>query len=444
MAKKEHLEFLEKGVEVWNDWRKENPYLKPDLSGTELFGYELAGINFSYSDLRSINLSNANLFKANLSDANLSKAKLTGAKIIQANLMRADFSQANLMGANLDKSTLTKTKFERANLAHTILSETDIRWADLTWANLLGANLVKANLSKANLTGAFLIQANLDDAKLISTLLNRANLSGSSFKRANLAYAELIQANLIETKFIEANLNDANLRAAIMVQTDFEKSNLSDSRIFGISAWRLNLKGTNQTNLIISDVDEPEISVDNLEVAQFVYLLLHNEKIREVINTVANKAVLILGRFTPERKIILDTIRQELRKYGYLPILFDFDKPSDRDFTETIMTLAGLSKFVIADISEPKSSPLESQAIIPNFMIPFVPIIQEDENPFSMLTDLQNKHDWVLATVSYKDKDELIKYFKERILKRAEEKFQEIKIRKLKEMQPPIPISEFR
>jgi hypothetical protein len=33
--------------------------------------------------------------------------------------------------------------------------------------------------------------------------------------------------------------------------------------------------------LIITRADEPAISVDNIEVAQFIYLLLHNKKIRE-------------------------------------------------------------------------------------------------------------------------------------------------------------------
>ena len=167
---------------------------------------------------------------------------------------------------------------------------------------------------------------------------------------------------------------------------------------------------------------------------------VNNEKLRDVINTVANKAVLILGRFTPERKAILDAIREELRKYDYLPILFDFEKPHDRDFTETVMTLAGLSKFIIADISEPKSSPVESHAIIPNFMVPFVPIIQAGEKPFSMFVDLQNKHDWVLPTVSYKNKNDLIGNFNEGVLKKAEEKYQEINAKKTKEMQAPIPI----
>jgi hypothetical protein len=39
-----------------------------------------------------------------------------------------------------------------------------------------------------------------------------------------------------------------------------------------------------------------------------------------------SKAVLILGRFTDERKAVLDALRDELRKRNYLPILFDFDK----------------------------------------------------------------------------------------------------------------------
>ena len=81
---------------------------------------------------------------------------------------------------------------------------------------------------------------------------------------------------------------------------------------------------------------EPEITVDNLEVAQFIYLLLNNERIRHVIDTITSKAVLILGRFTPERKAVLDALREELRKRDYLPVLFDFDKPASKDLTETV------------------------------------------------------------------------------------------------------------
>ena len=60
--------------------------------------------------------------------------------------------------------------------------------------------------------------------------------------------------------------------------------------------------------------------------------MLHNQKIRDVIDTITSKAVLILGRFTDERKAVLDALREELRKRNYLPILFDFEKPRSRDY----------------------------------------------------------------------------------------------------------------
>jgi hypothetical protein len=93
-----------------------------------------------------------------------------------------------------------------------------------------------------------------------------------------------------------------------------------------------------QNNLVITPGDEPQITIDSLEVAQFVYLLLKNEKIRDVMNTLGKRAVLILGRFSEPRKRILDAVREALRHKGYLPIVFDFERPTHRDFTETIRT----------------------------------------------------------------------------------------------------------
>jgi hypothetical protein len=99
---------------------------------------------------------------------------------------------------------------------------------------------------------------------------------------------------------------------------------------------------TNQQDLVITPPDEPEVTVDRIEVAQFVYLLLHNEKIRDIIDTVGKKGVLLLGRFTEGRTTVLERLRDELRKRGYLPIVFNFDKPETKDFTETVRLLARL------------------------------------------------------------------------------------------------------
>ena len=91
--------------------------------------------------------------------------------------------------------------------------------------------------------------------------------------------------------------------------------------------------------MIITLANEPAITVDNIEVAQFVYLLLHNEKIRDVIDTIGKKGVLLLGRFTEGRMVVLERLRDKLRDLGYVPMVFNFDKPETKDFTETVRLL---------------------------------------------------------------------------------------------------------
>ena len=138
-----------------------------------------------------------------------------------------------------------------------------------------------------------------------------------------------------------------------------------------------------------------------------------------MIDSITSKGVLILGRFTPERKLVLDFIAQELRKYNLLPIIFDFERSGSRDFTETIKTLAGLSMFVIADITKPRSSPLELQATVPDYQIPFIPIIQKGEKPFDMFRNLTGKYFWVFPPLAYKSTASLRKGFKKIFIDRA-------------------------
>ena len=42
-----------------------------------------------------------------------------------------------------------------------------------------------------------------------------------------------------------------------------------------------------------------------------------------------------------------------LRQSGYLPMIFEFERPEDRNYTETVRTLAGLARFVVVDLSGP-------------------------------------------------------------------------------------------
>ena len=191
------------------------------------------------------------------------------------------------------------------------------------------------------------------------------------------------------------------------METNFVEATLTNCRIYGISAWNVDLEGAKQDSLVITRKDEPTITVDNLEIAEFIYLLLNNPKIRDVIDTIAKKAVLILGRFTPERKAVLDALREALRTRGYLPILFDFEKPSSRDVTETVSILAHLARFIVADLTEPSSIPNELRAIIPILRVPVQPLLHILEEPYGMFEDFQD-YPWVLPTYRYTDLDSLL------------------------------------
>ena len=142
-----------------------------------------------------------------------------------------------------------------------------------------------------------------------------------------------------------------------------------------------------------------------------------------------------LGRFSPfERKEVLDSIGDKLRELGFVPIIFDFEGSNNRDFTETIKILAGLSLFVIADITNPKSSPLELQASIPEYKIPFVTILKNGEEPFSMFKDL-TMFDWVLKPViTYSTRQELIDGLELVVIKPAIQKHKELIARKTEEL----------
>ncbi len=172
---------------------------------------------------------------------------------------------------------------------------------DLSDANLYQANLYQANLSKANLHEANFYQANLHEANL---------------SEASLGYAHLTYANLSK-----ADLSKADLRRSSLVDTNLSYATLTNCSVYGISVWNVQTEGAIQDDLVITRRDEPIITVDNLDLAQFIYLLLNNKKIRDVIDTITSKVVLILGRFTMVAHVVktekLAKLRATFLLFGY-------------------------------------------------------------------------------------------------------------------------------
>jgi hypothetical protein len=157
--------------------------------------------------------------------------------------------------------------------------------------------------------------------------------------------------------------------------------------------------------------------------------MLHNQKVRDVIDTITSKAVLILGRFTAERKAGLDALREELRKRNYLPILFDFDVPATRDITETVSLLARMARFIIADLTDPSSIPKELEAIVPGLAVPVQPLLEASSQSYAMFKDYW-KYDWVLPVYRYEGLEPLLAALADKVIAPAEGKVEALQERR--------------
>ena len=302
MPNPEHLAILKQSVTCWNNWRKQNPGVTPDLGSAYLRGMDLSFADFRDTDLTDARLMNTNLFSA----------CLNGASLYKANLYQASAPYAQMHRTNLSRAILTQT-----------------------------------NLSRAVLT-------------------------------------------------------EVNLAEAKMVETDLSHAVLENARVYGISACNVEKTGLRQNELIITPVGESEVSIDDIEHATLIYnIYCMPSKMSQLLDTFMSKTVLILGRFSPERMTVLQALKEELRRRNYLTLIFDFPGPGNCRKTEAIAIFAKLSKYVIADITDPSSVPDELRAIVPSSMsVPVVPIILRGKPVYGLFDDWVG-YPWMLPLYEY-------------------------------------------
>ncbi|MFP5260972.1 MAG: toll/interleukin-1 receptor domain-containing protein [Blastocatellia bacterium] len=169
MANLEHLEILKQGVEVWNDWKKANFEIRPDLSDADLSG--------------------ADLFHADLSDTDLSNAKLDYAELVDPS-----FSKANLVKTSLRNATIVNADFINANLSEANLGGAFVLMVAFSGANLINADLGSANITDAGFNYADLSRANLDSAVFKTVSFNNTIFSETTIWRASFDDCDLIDA----------------------------------------------------------------------------------------------------------------------------------------------------------------------------------------------------------------------------------------------------------
>jgi uncharacterized protein YjbI with pentapeptide repeats len=331
---------------------------------------------------------------------------------------------------------LSGIDFERMDLSQFDLHDVQIISCDMSGVKLRHANLEGARLAYVVLDEADLYDAHFDNAFFWNVRAKRANCEAAIFAHATFYDTALNECNLTDAVFFTAACSDSDFTGSdftgawfgrtSLVNTKLDETVLVNCNIHGCSVWDVSLNGAIQRDLVVTEGD-PRVTVDNIEVGQFVYLLLNNQKIRGAIDSLASRFILILGCFSPERKETLNELRAELRKHNLAPVLFDFDKPPSRDLTETVSALALLSRFVIADLTDPRSVPHELASIIPHLRsVPIQPIILKGQNEYGMIRDLAVNNN-MMPIFRYRDNAHLIASVKTKIITNAERRVEKIR-----------------
>ncbi len=422
MADAQQLAILMQGVDAWNRWRLENTSIRPDLRCADLSGRRMNHINLQGADLTAANLSGAVLRDADLSGVCLRKACLCGATLSRSNLSTANLEEADLQGAHLSGAILCAAYLAYANLRNAHISRANLTKADFMQAHLSCARLDRTDCTKTNFGGAHLEEADFsytkfDFAHLAFAHLQRANLSYACFFFTSLHASDLQEANLSNAIFRFgdlnfANLSRANLNGTIFDGTRFWMTNLSGATIHQMAvSTPLNMQDAKQTDLVITDNDEPTVTVDDLDMAQYVSLFLCKP------NVLTAKLVFITGHFSAERDDVVRIIKEALRAHGYVPLLLDQGHPSTTgDVSEMLTILAHLARFIIIDLTGAEGMPDALAALARRRPIPLQPLLDLRSSAHVQQSELAAAKNWILPIFAYEDPDSLRSSFETRVI----------------------------
>jgi len=349
----------------------------------------------------------ADLRYVDLYEANLARLDFGGADLSQSDLGRADLSKTNLSQATLNTTNLFEANLRQANLQAATLIEANLHGVNFREARLIQTNLMRANLFEANFNQANLGQANLEGADLTGAYLNWANFSGVNLKRATLA-----QASLKGTNLSQADLDNADLSRATLTGTNLTGANLNCCTIHSLSARDVNLNRTKQLNLVVSPPDTPVITIDYLEIAQFIEIYLNSRRIRDIVDMNGQQIVLILGHFADERQALLNGVQEALRDRAYLPVFFDGEMADSFDSIETLFLLARLARFILVDLTDAPNVSRHLEKVAPELLaVPIQPLLSQTGRADSVIQVYQERFPCVLPTYAYGTKYDLLLTF---------------------------------
>jgi uncharacterized protein YjbI with pentapeptide repeats len=360
VGRRPHGKVLQKALSerdpyAWNAWRRKHRKERLDLRGIVIRGKYLGGLDLS---------------NCVLDDAELDRSDLRSADLRGSSFKRTDLSLSNLGGAQCDGASFRDTK----------LFAVYAGGCSFTGSTFRGADLAEANLLQANFTDATFVNTDFERARL-----DRAVLKGTTIRACNLGHASFVDTRLDNTLIADCAAPYVNAKR-IRIGVDVEQRQLFLGHTI---------------RAVPGGLYSRRITANDLRMASFLGELEMPDCLTHLINAGNDYLVLILGRFSEEGRGVLQALERNVWSRGRIPLVFDFEGPTQRKLVDAVRFFACLSQFIIVDLSNPRSVPFELQAVVPQLAIPLVPVIRRGNKPFAMLSDLTRTYPWVLPVFSY-------------------------------------------
>lgn len=286
------------------------------------------------------------------------------------------------------------------------------------------------------------------DCKFVNLEFRNSSFRGSAFKNCrfnqrvdffdtDISRCRFTGCGFSDSKIIESNLNNSVFNDCTFSEIDFYGSSfinahflggvLSDCSVYGVNVWNITMEDVKQSGFIVKhDLAKDVVTeVNDIELASLVNYLADNRKFSSMYD--GSNFVLILGNFGPEHKENLEHLKTKLSNFrNYVPILCDWSVGDARNLLELIVLLAGFSRFIVVDLSGPRSVPAELQAILTSMLIPVIPLICKNEDAYSAYSYI-SRFQWVEDLVRYENFGEILDNLETIIVNRAEKLISELR-----------------
>jgi uncharacterized protein YjbI with pentapeptide repeats len=357
---------------------------------------------------------NADLRGKDFMDGRFSSCDFRGADLESACLDRSTFMDCDFRGAMLDSgrapgATFTRVRFDGARFHHVDFGGCRFEGGTIEEAEMYHAIFRDAVLDGVSMKSTRVSFSQFEGIKINS----KANLNGIVFEKTPLVGARLEVVDLAESSFRSVDLRntlwrEVNLDLSSFYDVDCDGAELENCHVFGMRICCVRGTPSRQRRITCSALGQPPLLIEDFKLAPFIHELDRDEATGRLIETLATKLVLLLGRFKAGPKELLDRLFAAFRRRGYIPAIIDFKCAGSHSWDEVMLSVAMCAHFVVVDMTDAHAAFAEVPYILASRAVPIKPLIAIGAAEPSQFGGLRRRFAHLLPLFTYDSPESLI------------------------------------